>query len=100
MWLAWDLVYTNLPDPVFLKRFAAPRFVFILGITFSLTHFQPETVPAFKQYNEGNYSGVRIQEPESGIEAVYASGNLPTIQKFEVPKVGSELKLRGKNFKL
>jgi len=43
-----------------------------------------------------NYSGVRSQEPESRIEAVYASSNLPTVQKFEAPKVGSELKLREK----
>jgi len=37
MWLAFDFEYVNLPEPVFLKRFAAARFVFILGINFSLT---------------------------------------------------------------
>lgn len=36
MWLAFDFAYVNLPEPVFLKRFAAARFVFIFGITFSL----------------------------------------------------------------
>jgi len=32
MWLLKALALTNLPVPVFLKRFAAPRFVFIFGI--------------------------------------------------------------------
>jgi len=37
MWLPFDFAYVNFPEPVFLKRFAAARFVFILGINFSLT---------------------------------------------------------------
>jgi hypothetical protein len=36
MWLPFDFAYANFPEPVFLKRFAAARFVFILGINFSL----------------------------------------------------------------
>ena len=35
MWLACDLEYTIFPVPVVLKRFAAPRFVFIFGIFLS-----------------------------------------------------------------
>jgi hypothetical protein len=36
MWLPYDFAYANLPEPVFLKRFAAARFVLILGINLSL----------------------------------------------------------------
>jgi hypothetical protein len=32
IWLPKDFEKTNFPDPVFLKRFAAARFVLILGI--------------------------------------------------------------------
>jgi hypothetical protein len=34
MWFPKALLLTIFPDPVFLKRLAAPRFVFIFGITF------------------------------------------------------------------
>jgi len=36
IWLAFDRAWTIFPVPVTLKRFAAPRFVFILGIVFIL----------------------------------------------------------------
>ena len=36
MWFAWDFEKTTLPVPVFLKRFAAALFVFILGILYHL----------------------------------------------------------------
>jgi hypothetical protein len=36
IWLAWDLEKAYFPFPVFLNRFAADRFVFILGIVFLL----------------------------------------------------------------
>jgi hypothetical protein len=32
IWLAFDFEYITFPLPVTFKRFAAPRFVFILGI--------------------------------------------------------------------
>src|SRR3972149_7023521 len=44
-----------------------------------------EKLPKGILLSKCNYSGVRSQEPESRIEAVYASSNLPTNQKFEVP---------------
>jgi hypothetical protein len=36
IWLPCDFAYENFPEPVFLKRFAAARFVLILGISLSL----------------------------------------------------------------
>lgn len=37
MWFAWDFENLIFPVPVTLKRFAAPRFVFIFGIVFVLS---------------------------------------------------------------
>jgi hypothetical protein len=34
MWFPKALLLTIFPDPVFLKRFAAPRFVFIFGMSY------------------------------------------------------------------
>src|SRR5687768_4550266 len=38
LWLAWKRLSS--PDPVFLKRFAAARFVFIFGIRYSRIGFR------------------------------------------------------------
>jgi hypothetical protein len=36
MWLEWDFLNLNFPDPVFLKRLAAALHVLIFGILSSL----------------------------------------------------------------
>ena len=45
IWLEYALLRFNFPEPVFLKRFAAPLFVFIFGMVDS---FAPYTVPIKK----------------------------------------------------
>jgi hypothetical protein len=53
MWLPKALLLMIFPDPVFLKRFAAPRLVFIFGITYLLKSIRRPNAKKFNAFSAG-----------------------------------------------